>query len=84
LLPPRERSNENARYGFEAMAEVIEFISTFVREYPWVVLGIMLLGVVYLVLDREMTFLCPADESVMKRIDAESFRCNRCGFVKKV
>lgn len=66
------------------MAEVMDAVGTFIREYPWIVLGIMSLGVVYLVLDREMTFLCPADESIMKRIDDDSYRCNRCGFVKKV
>ena len=62
----------------------METFSTFVREYPLIVLGIMALGVLYLYLDREMTLLCPVDEAVMKRTGGNSFRCGRCGFVKVV
>lgn len=63
------------------MAEVIR---TLIQDNLLIVLGIMVLGVVYLLWDREMTFLCPADESTMKRLDNESFRCGKCGFVKRV
>lgn len=66
------------------MAEISELVRTFVQDNVLIVLGIMVLGVVYLLLDRELTFLCPADETAMQRIDKSSFRCNRCGFVKRV
>lgn len=66
------------------MAEIIDWFLTFVREYPVVVLGIMALGVLYLLLDREMTILCPADDRAMKRIEPAVWQCPKCGFVKRV
>lgn len=62
----------------------MELFSTFVRENPLIVLGIMVLGALYLVLDRELTLLCPTDQSAMRRVDRDSFKCNRCGFVKRI
>lgn len=66
------------------MAEVIEAFRTFVQDNLLIVLGIMGLGVLYLIFDRELTLLCPADQSAMRKIDKDSFQCNRCGFIKRV
>jgi hypothetical protein len=66
------------------MAEVIDAISTFIREYPQVVLGIIALGVLYLVLDVEFTLLCPLDGSTMRRVEDNAYECRKCGFVKRI
>lgn len=66
------------------MAEVIDSFLTFVREYPLIVVGIMGLGGLYFLLDRELTILCPVDERAMKRIEKATWQCPKCGFVKRV
>lgn len=66
------------------MAEVIEAFLAFVRDNTLIVLGIMVLGVVYLLWDREMTLMCPQDDKIMQRVDHNSFMCPKCGFVKRV
>ena len=66
------------------MEQVIDTFLTFVNEYPLLVLGIMALGVVYLLLDIGLTLSCPADGTPMKQLDGSTYKCGKCGFVKRV
>lgn len=52
------------------------------EKNPVIVLVIMGIAATILIIDSEMTFLCPADESVMKKLADGSYKCGKCGFVK--
>lgn len=66
------------------MGEVVDAFLTFVRDYLPVVLGIMALGVLYLVLNRELTIQCPNDGKPMNKVDDTTWNCPKCDEIKRV